>query len=337
MMIGIGVIGLGGAGRQHVQTLKAEADVAVRLVADVDADRAKKVAAEFGVEEWTTDFNRLFERTDIEAVTVATPPFLRGEVVIPALRAGKHVLCEKPLARTVVEAETMVAAGRQAGVKAMVNFGPRNLPVFGLLRELIGRRECGRPRWCSLRYFLPATPEVFMPPAWFWQRDQGGGHLVENGGHLLDFLLTCLGPVKTVCGAAVERLKFTSSSPATGGQPDIEDLASLLLRHESGAITSFTNGCITDGEWGVNLEIQTEYALICLRQTSEVQVYVKGKLRESHQILGGWDPIPHGVRAFVRLLRGEDVNAAGLADGLAVLRLVEQCYQAAREGHAISI
>src|ERR1039458_7045875 len=123
--VGFGLIGCGTWGRMHARAYAASPAIRLAAMCDQDASRAAALAAEFAVGEPMTDWRELIGRSDIKAVGIATPDFAHGEITLAALRAGKHVLVEKPLATTVRECEEILAVQKAQGVKLMVDFHNR--------------------------------------------------------------------------------------------------------------------------------------------------------------------------------------------------------------------
>ena len=152
--LGIGMVGYAFMGRAHSQAWRTvgrffELPFTPRLAAICGRDREQVAAAagRLGWAAWETDWKRLVERDDVDLVDVCTPGSSHAEISIAALEAGKHVLCEKPLANTVDEARAMAAAAERAaaaGVRAMVGFNFRRVPAVALARSADRRRPPGR-------------------------------------------------------------------------------------------------------------------------------------------------------------------------------------------------
>ncbi len=166
-----------------------------RLVAVMrrDAAKAADYAARHGVLRWTDDADALIADPEVNAVYVATPPDTHADYTIRALRAGKDVLVEKPMALTVEECDLMMAAARETARKLSVSFYRRALPRFERLREIIQGGEIGVPRAVEVRHFRP----VAELPAQVWKLDPavgGGGIFADVHTHTLDWLSYVFGP-----------------------------------------------------------------------------------------------------------------------------------------------
>lgn len=145
--IGIGVIGLGIMGRQYVTVYQRHPLTEVRAVANRSAQRLETVGAEFGFSQKDRyqDYRRLLERSDIDAVCVATPDFAHTQMVLDALDAGKHVLVEKPITTSTAEADLIVAKVEETGRRVQVAYNHRWLPVYYQTYTLIQKGEIGEP------------------------------------------------------------------------------------------------------------------------------------------------------------------------------------------------
>jgi predicted dehydrogenase len=206
-------------------------------VASARAERARAVAAEFGIAHALTDYEALLRLPDLDAVSIVTPPHLHAPMALAALAAGKHVLCEKPFAVTVAEADAMGETARRAGLSAMVDFEWRFLPGRRRLGELIAQGYLGEPRLAWVHYASPLVADPIKRPwTWWSEPEKGGGILGGNGSHILDALEVWLGPI----AALTARL---ATSVPSRRLPDREewrpvrsdDTTSLLLRFAGGA------------------------------------------------------------------------------------------------------
>ena len=135
--IRVGVIGTGVGAAVHIPALHYLPETEVAAVCSRRADRAAAAAAEHGVPTFYTDFRELVRDPGIDAVVVASPPYLHHPMALAAMEAGKHVLCEKPMARNLAEARDMVKLAERVGVAAVVNHEFRFVPVRARIKELV--------------------------------------------------------------------------------------------------------------------------------------------------------------------------------------------------------
>lgn len=173
------------------------------LVSVMRRDRAKAAdyAARHGVPRWTDDAEALIADPEVTAVYVATPPSTHADYTIRALRAGKDVLVEKPMAMSVGECDAMAAAARASGRKLCIAYYRRALPRFERLRRIVQEGEIGVPRAIEVRHFRPAD-EL---PGQGWKIDPavgGGGIFADTQTHTLDWLTYVFGPPVAVHGLA---------------------------------------------------------------------------------------------------------------------------------------
>ncbi len=179
------VIGASGMARAHMRGIAGNPDTELAAVCDIDLEKAKTAAAEFGAPEVIADYRALLSRPDIGAVVVVTPDQLHAEMTVAALEAGKHVLCEKPMAMTVAECEAMIAAERRSGKKLMVGQICRYTPGFILARECVQRGDIGELFFVESEY---AHDYAHITGAGNWRLDPvrlrqpflgGGCHAVD--------------------------------------------------------------------------------------------------------------------------------------------------------------
>lgn len=220
-----GLIGCGDIGVVRSMAL-ARIGASVVAVSDINAEAARNVAGRHGAAV-ESDWHTLLARKDIDAVIISTPPSLHAEMAIEAVRAGKHVLCEKPLARNAEECRTMIEAARQAGRVLAVGFNYRFYPSFALARDLL---EAGRIGELShIRAYAGYSATSHNQP---WVKDAnvvGGGALHDNGIHLIDLVRSFLGEVVEVTGFATNHV---------WGLGRAEDNGFLLLRNADNCVAT---------------------------------------------------------------------------------------------------
>ncbi|HXJ32839.1 MAG TPA: Gfo/Idh/MocA family oxidoreductase [Candidatus Eisenbacteria bacterium] len=219
----IAVVGAGFGARIQVPGLRAGGRFDVTAIVGRDAVRTRAVAEHVGVAHALTSLDDAL--ADCDAVSIATPPSTHAAFAIAAARAGRHVLCEKPMARDVGEATAMRDAVRTAGVVGMIDFEFRFHPARAMLGRLIARGDLGAPRLATCVDTLPLYVAPYKePPAWWYDADAGGGWLGASGSHLIDAVRVWLGEV----GAATALVE-------TLGRGSADDTFALLLRMASGA------------------------------------------------------------------------------------------------------
>ena len=177
-----------------------------------DGAKARDYAERHGVPRWSDDARDVIEADDVDAIYVATPPSSHAAYVLQAARAGKPVYVEKPMARTVAEAEAMVAACADAGVPLFVAYYRRALPRFAFVRERLAEGAIGTPTRVHAVVSQP-PPADPANAGWRWDAATAGdGLLYDLGSHGLDLLDHWFGPVRSVAGHARTRSAWAQVS-----------------------------------------------------------------------------------------------------------------------------
>jgi predicted dehydrogenase len=208
--LGIGFIGCGGIHNAHAPHLIDNQEAYIACAMDVSEDAAKAHCEKYGTKAWTTSRAELLARDDVHAVVVCTPTGFHKEAVLAAAAAGKHVLCEKPMAMTVADCEAMDRACRDAGVVLQIAFVRHFCNEWLKLREIIQAGTIGRPVvWRSLSGGSGA------PTPWFFDKKIGGGPFIDGAVHSYDFARFIFGEAKSVM-TDIRRLKANTTAWDTG-------------------------------------------------------------------------------------------------------------------------
>ncbi|WP_165250557.1 Gfo/Idh/MocA family protein [Paludisphaera soli] len=226
----IGVVGCGGFGLYALQ--QYEQVPGVRPVAMAGTAREASIAAarRYGIPD-VQSVESLLAREDVDLVYIATPPFLHHEQAIQALRAGKHVVCEKPLAMSVEQADEMIAEARRADRLLTANLMQRYNPVYDAVSRLIADKVLGEPIHGFFENY--ASDENLGPEHWFWDREKSGGIFVEHGVHFFDLFAGWLGQGRVV--AAQRGLRPGSAKP-------IEEQVQCSVRYPNDVLINFYHG-----------------------------------------------------------------------------------------------
>ena len=259
--LGVAVIGAGMAGRAHAAGYRAASTIydaglpAVRLVAiaDVNPDFAADAARRYGYQRAETSWQAVAEAPDVDVVSVVVANALHREIVEGLLAAGKHVLCEKPLAASIADAEAMAAAARASGRQAAVGFTFRWSPAIAAIREQLRQGRVGRPLHFSGAYWCDYGCDPGRPMSWRYKGGAGSGALADIGSHLLDLAEFVCGPVQSVAGALLTTVISERPLPLAAAvghravpvsdvrEPvENEDIATFTARFASGAAGTFS-------------------------------------------------------------------------------------------------
>ena len=224
------------------------------VVVGRDADKTAAAARKWGWRESATDWREVIARDDIDVVDIVTPGDTHAEIALAALAAGKHVLCEKPLANTVAEAEQMTAAAdlaAQRGVRSMVGFTYRRVPATTFARDLVAAGRIGDIRQVRAEYLQDWLMDAEAPLTWRMQKDRAGsGALGDIGAHAIDLTEFITGQRVTTVSGIIETLVterpllgegqgLSGTASAERGPVTVDDLALFTGRLSKGALASF--------------------------------------------------------------------------------------------------
>lgn len=180
----------------------------MKVLVGLEQDNLPAKVEQYGWEEYSFDWREVLERDDIDIVDICTPNFLHPEVAIEAAKAGKHIVCEKPLANTVKEAEQMQKAAEKAGIKNMTGFSYRFAPAVQTIKQLIEKGALGQIHHFRGAYQQDWIVDPEFPMVWRLKKSQtGSGALGDIGAHITDLCQFLVGPVEEVCGAMTTFVK----------------------------------------------------------------------------------------------------------------------------------
>ena len=209
--IGVAVIGAGMAGQAHAAGYRSAASlyqpdlppVGLVAIGDVNGDVATATARRFGYQRAETSWQAIADADDIDVVSVVVANPLHREIVEGLLAAGKHVLCEKPLAPSIEDAQAMVATAKRSSGKAAIGFTFRRSPAIAAIKEQIGRGTIGRPLHFNGRYWCDYGCDPHRPMSWRYKGGPGSGALADIGSHLVDTAEFVCGPIRSIRGAVL--------------------------------------------------------------------------------------------------------------------------------------
>ena len=338
-----GIIGLG-MGRHHAVQLRQAPHAELVAICDLDMERLERVGDELGVPWRATNYRDLLGSPDIDAVVVALPNSLHSPVSVDALRAGKHVLCEKPMARNAPEAEQMLQTAREVGRLLMVHFNYRFTAPAMALHRYVEAGELGRVyharSWWHRNRGIPGLG------GWFTSKDAaGGGPLIDLGVHRLDLALWLMGYPQAVAvsGATYDFLgkELAQRSRSTY---DVEDMASAFVRFADGSTL------IIEASWAGNSEHAEEMLTQVygtragiLHRNSNGYEFEARLFREEHgsyvtvvpQLVP--DDFDNPQEHFARCILEDRQPIATGEQGLQVMRILDAIYLSAQTGTEIRL
>ena len=309
----------------------------IRAVCSRTPARIEEEARTHGVQTVTADCASMIEDPGIDLVCVATYPALHAEIAIAALCAGKHVLCEKPLAPTAAEALRIAEAGRDRPVVRAVDHELRFHPNFARIRQAVAAGEIGPVRHVELRYASAARVDPALPWSWWADAAAGGGQLNALGSHMVDALLWWLGD--DVVHAQGSLATFTNTRPMAGGGSravTADEFAAFQLRFSRGTIASVVVSAVDPTDSGLRVEIVGERGRLLLDgfdslslsvgQTAPRDISVADTLLGTSTIgLNAWRTslVRYGEHLLGCIHDGRPFLGATLEDGVATQRVLD--------------
>ncbi|MEV4290743.1 Gfo/Idh/MocA family oxidoreductase [Nonomuraea bangladeshensis] len=375
---GVGMVGYAFMGRTHSQAWRnvdAFFDLPLRpamvALAGRNPEATEQAAAKLGWAHAETDWKRLLDRDDVQIVDICTPGDSHAEIAVAALAAGKHVICEKPLANTVAEAEEMAAAARAAagrGVRAMVAFNYRRVPAVALARRFVAEGKLGQIRHVRAQYLQDWIVDPDFPLVWRLQKDKAGsGALGDIGAHIIDTAQYVTGERLTGVSAMTETfvkerpLAAASSGLSAGsgtgtGPVTVDDAALFTARLTGGGLASFEATRFATGRKNaLRIEINGSLGSLAFDFESMNELWFHDHTLDDaeagfrrvlvtepgHPYAGAWWPPGHGlgyehaftheVKDFIEAIAAGTDPAPSFDDGLQVQRVLAAVEQSAAD------
>lgn len=345
----LSIIGTGGMAKQHALNFKRIDGVDLIAACDVDLARAQAFAEEYGIPEAYANAGDLLAQADIDAVAIVTPDASHAPLSLQAIAAGKHVLCEKPLATSYADAQKMVDAAREAGVVNMVNLSYRNSSAIQVATRWVADGKLGRVRHVEASYlqsWLASTDwgDWKTSPGWLWRLSTAHGSkgvLGDVGVHIIDFACMPVGPVTELSCT----LKTMDKAPGNrvGDYPlDANDTMLLHVGFANGAA-----GVITATRWAtghlnsLRLQIHGERGAIRidLDRSFELMDFM---LLDDNGASTPWQTLYTGktptiYERFARAVATGQSDAPDFARGAEIQRVLDAAEQSAAQGRPIPL
>ena len=226
--VGYGLVGCGLFGRFCLEQYGTMADGKPIAVADMNPEAARTLAGDFEIDACES-VEDLFARPEVELVHIATPPFTHTELVTKALSADKHVLCEKPLALNLDDAQSMIELASAKERVLSVNLIMRYDPLCEVVRQVVDEKLLGEPLHGFFENY--AKDELLPPDHWFWDHKKSGGIFIEHGVHFFDLFASWLGEGKVVAAQEVVR-------PGA----NLVEQVQCVVRYAGGVLVNFYHG-----------------------------------------------------------------------------------------------
>ncbi|MCR9098015.1 MAG: Gfo/Idh/MocA family oxidoreductase [bacterium] len=353
--VNVAMIGTRFMGRAHANAWRQvrafcspPVDPVMKVVCGRDAEATAIAADRFGFAESATDWREIVARPDIDVVDICTPGDAHAEMAIAAAEAGKVVFCEKPLANTVAEAESMVAAVEHAGVLHMLCHNYRRAPAVALAKRMIEAGEIGEIRQFRGVYLQDWIVDPEFPRVWRLEKARAGsGALGDIASHSLDLARYLVGEIEEVSGLLETFVDERPLEDGSGrGVVDVDDAALTLLRFAGGAIGSVEGSRFCPGRKNHNrFEINGSRGSLVfdLERMNELEVYTEDgpdsgfrtvlATDESHPYVDAWWPpghilgyehtFTHTVLDLLRAIDADTLPSPNFRDGVTNQRVLD--------------
>lgn len=341
----IGFIGVGNiAQKVIIPAYQKHEDAEIVAVCDINESRATEVANQLGVRHVYTDFNEMVELDAVDAVSICTWNNSHAAATIAALNAGKHVLCEKPMAMTVAEAEAMRAAAIQANRILMIGLVQRYRSEVVILKEMIDAGKFGDI------YFGKATVLRRRGTPFGWFTDpalSGGGPVIDLGVHVIDVTRYLMGSPQPVRVSAATYQKFGNygtkgvshwiAADRVKKEFAVEDLAGGIVHFDNGASMLF------NVSWAANAK-QEKFASRIMGTKAganvvpfEIYTEDQGYLVDEHPQVETWNSFEKEVRHFIDCVKTGTRPIANADEGVVVQKILNGIYESARLGREVEV
>ncbi|MEV0346423.1 Gfo/Idh/MocA family oxidoreductase [Nonomuraea sp. NPDC050680] len=366
--VGVGMIGYAFMGRVHSQAWRSvgaffDLPLVPRMavLAGRSEEHTAAAAARLGWADIETDWRELVKRDDVQIVDICTPGDSHAEIAIAALAAGKHVLCEKPLANSVAEAEAMVRAAASSAGKSMVAFNYRRVPAVALARRYVEEGRLGEIRHVRAQYLQDWIVDPEFPLVWRLQKDKAGsGSLGDIGAHIIDTAQFITG--QNIVGVSALTETFVKERPLSPGSSEtgpvtVDDAALFIGRLSGGAVASFEATRFATGRKNaLRIELNGSKGSLAFDFEAMNELWVSegdsGFKRilvtePDHPYAAAWWPPGHGlgyehtftheIKDFLEAIAQGDDPVPSFADGLRVQRVLAAVERSAADSSRFTV
>lgn len=346
----VGIIGVGSIAQEHIRAYQKNAAVELVAFCDINPAQLAKMAEQYGVKQTFTDMHEML-KLDLDAVSVCTWNSAHAPCTIAALEAGKHVLCEKPMALSAAEALAMQRAAQKNGKLLMVGFVRRYGNDCKILKDFIDVGSFGELYYAKATYLRRKG----NPGGWFGDKSRsGGGPLIDLGVHVIDLTRYLMGNPKAVSvyGATFQKLfdrkedigrpSYRSAGATDHDLCDVEDMASAMIRYDNGAVLSI--------EASFSLNIKKDEGAIQLFGTKagakldpELEIYTNlnnymANVQLDAPTALSFDGLfANEIDHFVDCIVNGRACKSPAEDGVELMRILDAVYESAKTGHEVVI
>ncbi len=337
-MLGVCIVGTGVAGGIHARALRDVEDARLAAVVDVNAEQVEKFAEQWNSSRSYTQLEEALQDSAVDVVHLCTPPFLHERQTAQCAAAGKHVLVEKPMARTLTEADAMIATCRRYGVSLSAVFQHRFLPLPQRLKSALDQGRLGQLYLGDAYVKWYRSEEYYRAGGWRATRDkEGGGTLMNQAIHSIDLLQWFMGPVSDVTGRTA----------TVAHDIETEDVGLALLGFENGALGVIEGSTATYPGFPERIELHGEKGTVILnegRNQLEWHLHDEEPSVEGIPAEEGYARDPASISSsghtaqfhdfYAAILQGKKAAVDG-REGRNTIEIIEAIYRSAERGQRI--
>jgi predicted dehydrogenase len=347
--IKVGIIGTGGISSCHLAGYKALDNVEVYAACDINEQRVKDYTQKNDIKHAFTDYNEMLMLDELDAVSVCTWNSIHAPAAIAALKAGKHVLCEKPMALNTRQAMDMESAAKAAGKLLMIGFVRRFGNDAAILKDFIDNGMMGDIYYAKASYLR----RFGCPGGWFGDKDRsGGGPLIDLGVHVIDLIRYLMNGPKavSVSGATFNKLGDRNNikqakayvAADTSNIFNVEDMAVAMIK--------FDNGSVVNVETSFSLNLKNDSANIELFGTksgakldpklefyTEANNYLVDIIPAHDTALSFNGLFENEIAHFIDCVQNGTKCISPAEDGVEIMRIIDAVYESARTGREVLI
>jgi predicted dehydrogenase len=331
----VGVIGLGWPGTEHLKNYKRLSGVTVTALCDLQKGLLAERATEHDVPRTYTSYKRMLTGADVDAVSIAVPNDLHAPMALAALKAGKHVLCEKPPAMTAAQATQMAAAAKKGGCTLMYALCQRFSGESLALKAYIDAGDLGEIQFARAVYHRRRGIPLGTKGWFVNKRRSGGGVLIDNGVHALDRSWWLMGNPKPVSVTASTYANFTHTVPQ-GIKCDVEDSAYTMYKFANGATLIVEVTWARNLPGGSSLEVAgtqggaTDNPLTIYTERHGQVIDIRPEVPEADRFAGE-------VTHFIDCIRRKRTPGPSADNGIWLMKMLQGAYQSAKTGKEVRL
>ncbi|UOQ44184.1 Gfo/Idh/MocA family oxidoreductase [Halobacillus salinarum] len=338
-MIKFGIVGCGRVAKVHAEAIHESEHAELFALCDINPARLSHFAEAYEVTQIFDQFEAMAGDPDIDVINICTPNGLHAEMAVLAMKKGKHVIIEKPLATTVKDASQIIQTARECRVKATVVHQNRFNQAIQTTRKALEKDRFGALSYGAASIRWHRSQGYYNQDAWRGTRKMADGALMNQGIHTIDLLIWMMGPVKRISGKVLTKLRNI----------EMEDIGTAIFEFESGAV-AILDGTVTvyPDDLGASLHLFGEKGTVCIGGnavnriekwrfsedfTLEEQTMLNQQKADPPSVYG--DGHKHVVKDFIQSLHEDRNPYIPLEAGLNAVRAILAIYESSKDGKTI--